>query len=112
METEKKLNYPKPPQYLAKDSREWWATVVKDYDLSPHDFVLLRRACEAMDRGEQARKTIDKEGLTVPTQHGVKTHPAVAVERGSALVFIQLVKALGLNKSEEAKRPVGRPQQY
>ncbi len=101
-----------PPRHLSAESREWWKTVLADYELTPHDLVLLRRACDAMDRGEQARKLLAREGLTIATEHGVKTHPAVAVERGAAQTLIHLIKALGLNKTDETKRPVGRPQEY
>jgi hypothetical protein len=38
----------------------------------------LQLACEAWDRSQEARALLDKDGLTIRTDGGLKAHPAVA----------------------------------
>ncbi len=99
---------PAPPEHLSERARAWWDDVVNGYALEPHHVHLLRLACEALDRAEQARQLLEKDGLTVATAAGsVKEHPAAAVEREAARTFMRLVRELGINVGEA--RPAGRP---
>lgn len=102
---------PSPPRHLSASSRTLWRTVVEDYHLEQHALHLLRLACESLDLSEQARRQLMKEGLTVPTVAGIKTHPAVAVQRNAKQTYISLIRALGINE-DKTKRPVGRPREY
>lgn len=90
----------KAPAHLQRATRAWFLTVLRDYQLEPHHVRLLTLAAEAWDRHEQARAEIACDGLTIPTAHGRKTHPAVAIERDARLAFARLVRELDL--SEEA----------
>jgi P27 family predicted phage terminase small subunit len=87
------------PRHLSDRSRKVYRTLVDDYRLheEPAALTTLRLACEALDRTEQARIVIDREGLTVATTDGaVKTHPAVAIERDSRLAALRAFRELGL----------------
>jgi P27 family predicted phage terminase small subunit len=69
---------------------------------------LLRLACEAWDRCQQARQLIEREGLTVPTRDGgQKLHPAARVEDASRIAFSRLIRELDLDLDPpaETKRP-------
>ncbi|MGO8840920.1 MAG: P27 family phage terminase small subunit [Methyloceanibacter sp.] len=90
----------KAPSHLQRATRAWFLTVLRDYQLEPHHIRLLTLAAEAWDRHEQARAEIERDGLTVPTANGLKTHPAIAIERDARLAFARLVRELDL--SEEA----------
>jgi P27 family predicted phage terminase small subunit len=99
---------PQPPKYLRPLTKRWFREVVGEYVLEPHHVRLLTLACEAWDRGQQARETVAKEGLTTPTRDGgSKLHPAVRVEQESAVIFARLLRELDLDVAppSEARRP-------
>lgn len=104
-----KNNLPVAPAHLSDDARQWWAQVVRDYDLEPHHRRLLQSACEAWDRGQQARAAIAAHGgLTFTDERGtIRAHPAVAMERDARVAFARLVRELDLDGGAigEAPRP-------
>ena len=69
----------KAPRHLRKESAAFFETVLADYVLDDHHLILLTRACESLDRIEEAREIIKKEGLTYRERfHSSKANPAVA----------------------------------
>ena len=96
------------PTHLSEDAQSWWATVVADFDLEQHHLRLLQSACEAWDRMQQARKSLDDHGGLIWTKVNgdIATHPAVAIERDSQIRFARLVRELDLDTGApaEAKR--------
>lgn len=49
-------------------------------------------------RGQQARRQLDLEGITITGEGGaLKVHPAVAVERDSSTRFRLHMRAIGLD---------------
>jgi P27 family predicted phage terminase small subunit len=98
LEDQTMADLPTPPEHLSQSSREWWASVLRDYALEPHHLRLLQAAAESWDRFQQARETIARDGLTVPTADGgLKAHPCVAIERDSRLAFARLLRELDLD---------------
>jgi P27 family predicted phage terminase small subunit len=96
------------PHHLQPATLDWFNSVVETYTLEQHHVRLLLLACEAWDRKESARASIEKFGLVIPGREGgVKPNPAIAVERDSANRFAALVKQLGLDT--ETPAPLGRP---
>lgn len=95
---------PEPPKHLSASSRRWWADVVRNFELEPHHLKLLSLAAEALDRTEQARAQIEKEGMTVPGRFGPRTSPAVAIERDSRLAFARLLRELDLDSEVSVER--------
>ena len=70
--------------------------------------LLLTRAAECWDRGEQARKAIARQGLTIKTQGGGrKLNPAVRVESDCRTGLARLLRELDLDI--EAPRAGSRP---
>jgi hypothetical protein len=47
---------PKPPAHISNESKKWFAAVLDDYALEPHELKLLILACEAFDRATSARE--------------------------------------------------------
>lgn len=87
-----------PPTHLRLSTRQWFASVVKEYELEPHHVRLLTLAAEAYDRGQDAREAIAKLGVTFTDRFGSpRARPEVAVERDSRLAFARLTRELDLD---------------
>ena len=86
------------PSHLREATAEWWARVLRDYDLEEHYVRLLTLAGEAWDRAQEARETLAEEGSYFTDRFGApKAHPAVAVERDSRIAFARLLRELDLD---------------
>jgi P27 family predicted phage terminase small subunit len=91
----------RPPRHLSDESRLWFASVLKDYDLEPHHVRLLRAACESWDRAAQAREQLAKEGITFTDRHGaVRPHPCCNIERDHRALFAKMLRELALDIEE------------
>ena len=58
-------NSVKVPKHLTAASKRFYEQVCNDYVLESHHIRLLQLLCEAFDRGQEARKLLATEGLTV-----------------------------------------------
>lgn len=99
---------PDAPEHLSEEAAALWADVAELYELAPHQLEILRRACEASDRADEARRLLETEGLTLQDRFGqVKPHPAAAIERDSRAALSQLLRELALEPGapEEYARP-------
>lgn len=95
---EQKKALPLAPKHLRPETRRWWRSIVRDWNLESHERALLTAAAETWDRIQEARELIDEQGITVVDRFGqAKPHPALSVERLSRLAFARLVKALALD---------------
>ena len=89
---------PNPPTHLRAETKDWWSEVVSAYELEPHHHRLLRLACEAWDRCQQARAAIAKHGMVYEDRFGSpRLRPEVGVERDSRAAFARLLRELGLD---------------
>jgi P27 family predicted phage terminase small subunit len=99
----------KPPKHLSLEARRLWVSLVSEWSFNGAELEILRTALESRDRYQQARRQIDKEGLTVVSETGVvHKHPAVEVEKIARSGFLQAFKMLGLREDELPAR-LGRP---
>lgn len=92
------------PTHLAADGRRFWTDVATEYgdDFEPFEWNLLRLACEALDRGTQARRAIRRHGLTYESPQGSPVlRPEVGLEKASRAAFAQLVRQLGLGEASD-----------
>ncbi len=97
------------PEHLSDRAQGLWRQIVEEFLLAPHQYELLRRACEAADRADEARELLGSEGLTVTDRYGqVKPHPAAGIERDSRIAEARLIRELALSP-EEPEEPHGRP---
>ncbi len=95
------------PKHLQAKTRRWWLAVVRDWALEQHHVRILTHACEAFDRAEEARKAIDKHGLTYTDRFNQpRSRPEVNIERDCRLQFCRLVRELALDENDA---PDSRP---
>ena len=88
----------KPPPHLSAPTRRWFASVCNSFELEPHHLRLLALACESWDRCQQARKILDREGLTYDDRFGApRARPEITVERDAKTSFSRLVRELDLD---------------
>jgi phage terminase small subunit len=93
-----KNRLPRAPTYLRKPTAAWWKRVVRDYELAEHHVLLLTKAAEQLDRGEEARERITLDGSYQHDRYGVlREHPAVKVEHAAMIAFARLLRELDLD---------------
>ena len=89
---------PPPPEHLSDLSRGLWKKVVTRR-FSEGRLIMLEQALISLDRADQAREVIDREGLvSVTTRTGVShLHPAAKLERENRQLFMKAWKGIGLH---------------
>ncbi len=101
---------PVAPTHLEPATAAWWVEVVKSWELDPHHVRLLTLACEAWDRGVQAREVLAEKGLTFRDRfEQVKARPEVGIERDARIGFARLLRELDLDTdgpAEESRPPL------
>jgi P27 family predicted phage terminase small subunit len=98
------------PNHLSREAKKLWTAILEEYDISDAAGLhILRVALEAYDRAQAARKTIDKEGMTMHDKFNqLKPHPLLPIERDSRAAFLAGLKALNLDLEPLRDKP-GRP---
>jgi hypothetical protein len=85
------------PTHLKTAGRRLWEAATSDFLIDAPGLELLRLAAEALDRADEAREAIERDG---PYQRdrfdNVMPHPALGVERDSRLAAARLIRQLGL----------------
>jgi hypothetical protein len=90
------------PAHLSADSAAWFEAVVRDWPLDDHHVRLLTLAAEAWDRAGEARRIIERDGVTYTDRfNSPRMHPVVVVERDSRLAFARLLRELDLDAAPE-----------
>jgi hypothetical protein len=94
------LDYP-APDGLSSRSRELWAAVVPWQAVSAGRRALVEEALRALDRADQMRKIVDRDGAvtTNETTGMVHVSPCVKIERESRQAFSRLWTQMNLHWS-------------
>ncbi len=100
----------KVPAHLSDESKKFWTQIVDDYSISDAaGLKILRVACEAFDRAQMARQSIDTAGMLLLDKFGQqKVNPLLATERDARSSFLAALKALNLDSTPDVHR-IGRP---
>jgi P27 family predicted phage terminase small subunit len=94
------------PSGLGKEGKKFWKQLSGEYDFETHHLKILENACHCLDRIEQAKEQIEKDGLYVPDRYGaLKEHPAGKTERDNRALFARLLRELGLDIEFHESRP-------
>lgn len=100
----------KAPTHLSTAAKKLWNDIFTEYAIDDAaGRAILRAALEAFDRSQDARKAINKDGMTVTGRDGQKrSHPLQTVERDNRAAFLAGLKALNLDLEPLRDGP-GRP---
>jgi hypothetical protein len=97
-----------PPAHLGEDGRQLWLDIQQSYQIDdPGGLVLLRVACEALDRAERCRRLIDEQGEMLTIRGIPRAHPALAAERDARAAIVRAIRNLNLDL--EPLKAIGRP---
>jgi phage terminase small subunit len=100
-----------PPQHLSARAQSLWHAVVPSRARSPERLALLQVALESLDRADQARLAVEKNGMTTTTKTtgAVHLHPLLRVEREARQQFSRLWEQLNLSWNPQIDGSVFRP---
>jgi phage terminase small subunit len=88
---------PRAPRHFTARTSKIWRATCKEWELDAAGLAVLRVALEALDRLEQARVIVAREGLVIKTSRGTsRPHPALRVEREARAGFLMAMQRLGL----------------
>lgn len=88
-------------QGLSPERESLWDKITAQFEFSEAELAILRAGLEALDRCQQAKGILDREGITVTDRwKQVKPHPAVNIERDNRSAFISAMRTLKLNTQE------------
>ena len=101
------MSLPTPPKSLKAQGKKLWKRVQEAFELEDYQLETLRLVCECLDRIEECRQVIKKEGLMIHGRFGSKAHPLTSVEKDNKTVFSRLLREIGLDAiaDTEAARP-------
>lgn len=98
------------PKNLGISAKKLWFSTVTNFQLEQHHLVTLEQACRCLDRIEEAKKAIDRDGAYIVNRSGgLREHPGHKVEQGNRIIFARLIRELQLDVGEVESRP---PQLY
>jgi hypothetical protein len=95
-----------PPADLSADSAAWFRSVVEGWKLEAHHLHLLALAARALDRCEQAREAIARDGAYFKDARGnPRPHPALRIEVESRRQYASLLRELNLDEQPAPAAP-------
>jgi hypothetical protein len=98
IETKKKPAAVQDPRHLRPTTLAWFRQVLTDWELEQHHVRLLLAAAEALDRAQEARDILEKQGLTFNDRFGAPhARPEVKIERDARNVFMRTIRELDLD---------------
>jgi phage terminase small subunit len=90
------------PSHLAAPTRRWAQHLLGEYPWTPSEWRLVILAAETYDRAATARRTLQREGLTITSPRGeLKPHPCVLIARDSTALFSKLLAQLGIDQGDD-----------
>ena len=97
-----------PPRPFGEHGQRLWLGTLKEYDIADiGGREMLAQACAALDRAEELREQIDRDGAVIRTKTGMRDHPALKHELASRAFVVRTLHRLGLDVEPVGR--IGRP---
>lgn len=89
------------PKDLGTKGKAFWQGVMNDWELEKaHEIELLHQAGICLDRIENAREALAKEGEYLTIGERVIVHPAIKTEKELLALFFRAIRDLDLTEIE------------
>jgi phage terminase small subunit len=91
--------FPEPPPHLSEKAKTLWQQYAGPVLRSPGQLALLQSGLEALDRADQARELIAREGMTIVSERGkiAHQHPALNILKEAESTVVKIWRVLNLN---------------
>ena len=92
----------KPPKCLKAAAKKMWNRLLEDFQIDDSaGLSLLESACICYQRAEDARKQVQREGLTIKDRfEQIRPHPCCAIERDARAAMVAALRALKLQPGD------------
>ena len=97
-----------PPRKLGAHGGALWRSIMSEYQIEDGGGLsMLAQACIALDRAEQCRVQIERDGVVLRTKTGLKDDPALKHELASRSFVVRTLResAWTLNRWARVRRP-------
>ncbi len=93
------------------DALALWSSVVDVYDLEEHQRAVLVEACRTVDLLTKLDAEVRRDGPTIDSSQGLRTHPAVTEARQQRIALARLLAVTRLPSGQDGDQQAGaRPQ--
>jgi len=99
----------KAPNYLSKKAKDFFNNILELYEFEDHHIKTLILAADCLDRIEEARAYVKKEGPYYKDRfRQPRPNPALKTIEQNKIIFARLIRELNLD-IDEPNREIGRP---
>jgi phage terminase small subunit len=106
------LKAQKAPNKLQVTGRNFWKKVLSEYELNEsHDLERLSMAAKCLDELRETEQRVKKDGRFLVNRYGNLTeHPGSKTIRDTRLLFVKIIRELGLDveNPEDPRPPRGK----
>jgi hypothetical protein len=86
---------------LGDNGRAFVRDAFAEYEWSPIEAQIVKAAASALDRAEEARRAVARDGMLLTRRSGAQyAHPAIRIELSARAQFQSLMRQLGLPARE------------
>ncbi len=98
------------PRHLGPKARAFWREITSAWNLEEHHRRLLELTCGALQRADEAREAVERDGAyQLSKRDGTfRVHPGVAVEREASRTAMRGLRELGFDMADVAAEKVRR----
>jgi|LQYC01.1.fsa_nt_gi P27 family predicted phage terminase small subunit len=100
----------KTPGDLKKTGKNFWKKVLSEYELTEtHDLERLKMAARCLDNLFEAEERVKVDGMFITNRYGSTVeHPGMKTVKDMRLLFVKIIRELGLDLAVSDSRPPGR----